>query len=81
MDRASSSTPYILAAFGSVAAILSTPRHGWAADRSEEEKLWAFQRPRQHDAPAVRGRHWVRNPIDSFILVRLEAAGLTPAAR
>ena len=31
-------------------------------------------------APHVRGQDWVRNPIDAFILARLEREGLAPAA-
>lgn len=53
--------------------------NAWAAERSEEEKLWAFQRPKAVRVPAIRAADWVRNPIDAFILARLEAAGLTPA--
>src|SRR5438132_843578 len=40
---------------------------GWAADRSEEDKLWAFQRPRHAAPPAVRAP-WGRNAIDAYIL-------------
>jgi hypothetical protein len=29
--------------------------------------------------PTVQDESWVRNPIDRFILARLEAAGLKPA--
>jgi hypothetical protein len=42
-----------------------------------EEPHWSF-RPRSH--PAVpAGTAWVRNPIDAFVLGRLEKAGLRPA--
>jgi Protein of unknown function (DUF1553)/Protein of unknown function (DUF1549)/Planctomycete cytochrome C len=40
---------------------------------------WAFQ-PLAHAAPpAVKNQSWVRNPIDAFVLARLEAAGLAPS--
>jgi hypothetical protein len=40
---------------------------------------WAFQPPRAVEPPAVRNARWVRTPVDAFILVRIEAAGLEPA--
>ena len=40
---------------------------------------WAFQ-PLRHDAlPGVRQTAWVRNPIDAFVLARLEQEKLAPA--
>jgi hypothetical protein len=42
---------------------------------------WAFHAPRMPAVPAVRDRGWVRNPIDSFVLSKLEAKGWRPAAR
>jgi mono/diheme cytochrome c family protein len=50
-----------------------------AARRAADPKAhWAFQPVRRPTAPAVRNRAWVRNPIDQFILARLEARGLSP---
>ncbi|MGP0064265.1 MAG: PSD1 and planctomycete cytochrome C domain-containing protein [Isosphaeraceae bacterium] len=40
---------------------------------------WAFLLPRRPVVPDVRSSAWVRNPIDRFILARLEQAGLTPS--
>jgi hypothetical protein len=40
---------------------------------------WAFQPIRRPQVPAVKSVEWVRNPIDAFVLQRLEVAGLTPA--
>ncbi|MDW8356044.1 MAG: PSD1 and planctomycete cytochrome C domain-containing protein [Bryobacterales bacterium] len=40
---------------------------------------WAFRPPVKRDPPAVRQRAWVRNPIDAFILARLEAEGIQPS--
>ena len=37
---------------------------------------WAFQAPRHYEPPVVRKREWVRNPIDAFILARLESEGV-----
>jgi hypothetical protein len=44
----------------------------------ETMKFWSFQPVRRPQPPEVKGRGWVRNPIDAFILKRLEAAGLAP---
>jgi mono/diheme cytochrome c family protein len=45
----------------------------------EEKPHWAFVMPVRHDPPAVKQQAWVRNPIDSFILARLEKDGLAPS--
>ncbi len=37
---------------------------------------WAFQAVQVPRVPAVRNREWVRNPVDAFVLRRLEARGL-----
>lgn len=39
---------------------------------------WAFQPVKRPAPPAVRNQAWVTNPIDAFILARLEAKGLSP---
>ncbi len=40
---------------------------------------WAFQPLRTPPLPAVRGVEWVRNPLDRFVLARLEREGIAPA--
>ncbi|GAB4134869.1 MAG: PSD1 and planctomycete cytochrome C domain-containing protein [Planctomycetaceae bacterium] len=45
----------------------------------EEKAFWSFQTPKRPALPNVRNRKWVRTPIDTFILSRLEAQGLKPA--
>ena len=40
---------------------------------------WAFQPVRRPALPDVRQEGWVRNPIDRFVLARLEAEGLSPS--
>jgi mono/diheme cytochrome c family protein len=40
---------------------------------------WAFKAPVRPPVPSVKDRHWPRNPIDSFVLARLEAEKLRPA--
>ena len=41
---------------------------------------WAFHAPRKRAVPSVRDNAWIRNPIDSFVLAKLEAKGWRPAA-
>lgn len=52
----------------------------WIAAGAKYEAHWSFLPPRQALPPAVRDAAWPRSPIDRFILARLEAAGLKPAA-
>jgi hypothetical protein len=42
-------------------------------------KHWAFQTPVRPALPAVKNHAWVRNPIDRFILARLEKEGIKPS--
>ena len=41
---------------------------------------WAYRPLKRPQMPSVHTSDWVRNPIDAFILAKLEANGLTPAA-
>jgi len=43
-------------------------------------KWWAFQPLQRVPAPKVKNAAWVANPIDAFILEKLEAKGLAPSA-
>ncbi|MEW6159712.1 MAG: DUF1553 domain-containing protein [Verrucomicrobiota bacterium] len=40
---------------------------------------WAFQPAARPALPEVKNKSWVRNPIDQFILARLEKEGLAPS--
>jgi cytochrome c553 len=51
----------------------------WIAAGAKWEKHWAFVAPQTHTPPSVNGKAWVQNPIDAFILARLEQVGLAPA--
>ncbi|HEV8060895.1 MAG TPA: PSD1 and planctomycete cytochrome C domain-containing protein [Gemmataceae bacterium] len=44
----------------------------------ESRAFWAYQPVHRPPTPAVKQGTWVRNPIDAFILARLEAKGLSP---
>jgi len=42
-------------------------------------KHWSFIKPERPEPPPVKHAAWVRNPIDNFILARLEREGLEPS--
>ena len=44
-----------------------------------QKSHWAFQKIKSAQPPAVKTQSWARNPIDSFVLAKLEARGLTPS--
>ena len=44
-----------------------------------KSRHWAFQPISRSPLPAVRNRQWVRNPIDAFVLARLEKEKLRPS--
>ncbi|HEY8149820.1 MAG TPA: DUF1549 domain-containing protein, partial [Vicinamibacteria bacterium] len=44
-----------------------------------DKRHWAYRKPVRPDLPAVANAAWIRNPIDRFVLARLEREGLTPA--
>ncbi len=48
----------------------------WIDGGAEYEKHWSFLPMTNPPVPAVKETEWVRNPIDAFVLARLEAAGL-----
>ena len=49
----------------------------WAEDKA----AWAFRTPRRPALPTVRDARWIANPIDAFVLARLEEQGLAPSRR
>ncbi len=51
----------------------------WIDEGAKWELHWAYQPPKRPEPPAVTNPRWVRNPIDNFILARLESEGLKPA--
>jgi hypothetical protein len=63
----------------SIAWVLLTVASALASDGDAKEKHWAFQPICDPALPAVKNTAWPRNPIDLFILARLESAGLEPA--
>src|SRR5262249_47176068 len=51
----------------------------WIAEGAEYERHWSLIPPVRPALPAVKNAKWCRNPIDTFILARLEKEGLKPA--
>ncbi len=51
----------------------------WVAEGAVYEPHWAFVAPRRPAEPVIAHPDWARNPIDRFILARLEAENLAPA--
>ncbi len=58
------------------------PRETVTAEKPSRDKAsthWAFQPIADPALPQVRDTAWPRDPLDYFILAKLEAAGLTPS--
>jgi hypothetical protein len=55
------------------------PEGAGEAAGSGAVKHWAFVPPRKPALPVVTVAGWTRNPIDHFILARLEKEGLSPS--
>ncbi|MFN3651552.1 MAG: PSD1 and planctomycete cytochrome C domain-containing protein [Armatimonadota bacterium] len=51
----------------------------WVAAGAPYAQHWAFVAPKPAPVPPVKDAKWPRNPIDNFVLARLEAAGLKPS--
>ncbi len=48
---------------------------GWSKDRREH---WSFQPIKRISEPEVHDTNWVADPVDSFVLAKLEANGMKP---
>ena len=51
----------------------------WIADGANYQAHWAFVPPTRPAEPVVQRADWVRNPIDRFVLARLESEKLAPS--
>jgi cytochrome c553 len=51
----------------------------WIEAGAKYEPHWSYIAPKRPALPAVKNAAWVRNPIDRFVLARLEREGLAPA--
>lgn len=50
----------------------------WIADGAEYEPHWSYIPPERKEPPQVEKKDWGRNPVDGFVLARLERRGLAP---
>ncbi|MFN7139703.1 MAG: DUF1549 domain-containing protein, partial [Limisphaerales bacterium] len=51
----------------------------WIAEGAQYQEHWSLITPTRPAVPKVKNNRWVKNPVDAFILARLEAEGLKPA--
>ncbi|WP_425615327.1 PSD1 and planctomycete cytochrome C domain-containing protein [Anatilimnocola sp. NA78] len=42
-------------------------------------KHWAYETPQRPALPAVKNAAWLKNPLDHFLLAKLESEGLSPS--
>lgn len=52
----------------------------WIRDGAAYKPHWAFVKPQKTAVPKVENENWVKNPIDNFILAKLEIEKLKPSA-
>jgi hypothetical protein len=51
----------------------------WIAAGAPYAEHWAFVAPKRPELPAVKTRAWPINPIDHFVLHRMEREGMSPS--
>lgn len=51
----------------------------WIVEGAEFQPHWAFRPVREVTPPTTARTDWIRNPIDAFVLARLEKETLSPA--
>ncbi|MEO8131378.1 MAG: DUF1549 domain-containing protein, partial [Bryobacteraceae bacterium] len=66
------------AVWDSSATITSTVSPAEKKFSEKQRRYWAFQAVVKAPAPAVKASDWVRTPIDSFVLAKLEQKKLKP---
>jgi hypothetical protein len=50
----------------------------WIKEGAKYDKHWAFVAPKKKSPPKVQKPNWVRNPIDSFVLTKMEENKISP---
>ncbi|NND96602.1 MAG: DUF1553 domain-containing protein [Pirellulaceae bacterium] len=51
----------------------------WIAQGGKYDTHWSYRLPVRPKLPTINQRDWPRNPIDHFVLAKLESAGLQPS--
>ncbi|MBI2686222.1 MAG: DUF1553 domain-containing protein [Acidobacteria bacterium] len=52
----------------------------WISSGADWKMHWAYEKPVRPEPPVTKTPKWIRNPIDSFVLARLEQENLAPSA-
>ena len=65
--------------FDEKAIVIKTHSSGPPPVDQKAKQFWSFQPVTRPAVPDVQQADWVKNPIDAFVLARLEKAGLVPA--
>lgn len=53
----------------------------WIDAGAQYRRHWAFERPATPQLPSVTDKSWPQNPIDHFVLAKLESVGLAASGR
>src|SRR5258706_13498911 len=76
-NYSSGSTPSSASTTSSVSeSEVPTDNFNW----TKEREFWSFRPPTNQPVPRVRNQRWPRQPLDYFILSRLEAMQLAPSS-
>ncbi|MBL8290944.1 MAG: DUF1553 domain-containing protein [Bryobacterales bacterium] len=51
----------------------------WVEEGAQWQQHWSYTPPQRKEPPVVTSKGWVRNPIDQFVLARLEQEKLKPS--
>jgi hypothetical protein len=51
----------------------------WVAEGAHYRPHWAFEKPARASVPQLKAAGWAQNPIDAFVLSRLNKEGLHPS--
>lgn len=51
----------------------------WPAEFTVSESHWSYELPTRAELPKVNNKSWLNNPLDSFVLKRLEDADMQPS--
>ena len=80
-DQIETLTKWVKAGLPMKDAVAAAPKveHKGGAITAEARNYWAYKPVNRPSIPAVKDPAWAINPIDAFILSRLEAKGLNPA--
>ena len=72
-------TPGLDLAPANIVAAPASGRPDPPTPEAARKSFWAFPPVKKPDVPAVIDAAWVLNPVDAFVLAKLEAKGLHPA--